>query len=160
MMSHRGIDLAVDEINRGWWNRWQAAQNLLSRDDQVGRLARGSIAQELVGESGAFWRSIGHVNSGAMLAASRIYDGQLSGSRDNCVISRPHRCIQVDLSRHLERFAQRRNPRAIRVADRRHRLVRLQAWASILYENDALRPRGRRMLSAGRFAAPWSASIR
>ena len=76
VMTRRGIDLAVDEINRsGGING--ADLKIVARDDQANGSRAAAIAQEFVSNPEVL-AVIGHVNSGAMLAASRIYDGQLS----------------------------------------------------------------------------------
>ena len=76
VMTRRGIDLAVDEINRsGGING--ANLKILARDDEANGSRAAAIAQEFVSTPEVL-AVIGHVNSGAMLAASRIYDGQLS----------------------------------------------------------------------------------
>ena len=75
VMSRRGIDLAVDEINRaGGING--APLKVLARDDEANGSRAAAIAQELV-QNQSVLAVVGHVNSGAMLAASRIYDGQI-----------------------------------------------------------------------------------
>ena len=75
VMSRRGIDLAVDEINRaGGING--APLKILARDDEANGSRAAAIAQELV-QNESVLAVVGHVNSGAMLAASRIYDGQI-----------------------------------------------------------------------------------
>jgi branched-chain amino acid transport system substrate-binding protein len=75
-MTRRGIDLAVDEINRaGGINGAQL--KIVARDDEANGSRAAAIAQEFVSNPEVL-SVIGHVNSGAMLAASRIYDGQLS----------------------------------------------------------------------------------
>ncbi|HEY0241854.1 MAG TPA: ABC transporter substrate-binding protein, partial [Gemmatimonadaceae bacterium] len=75
VMSRRGIDLAVDEINRaGGING--APLKILARDDEANGSRAAAIAQELV-QNPEVLAVVGHVNSGAMLAASRIYDGQI-----------------------------------------------------------------------------------
>jgi branched-chain amino acid transport system substrate-binding protein len=76
VMSRRGIDLAVDEINRaGGING--APLRILARDDEANGSRAAAIAQELV-QNPEVLAVVGHVNSGAMLAASRIYDGQIA----------------------------------------------------------------------------------
>ena len=75
IMTRRGIDLAVDEINRaGGING--APLKILARDDEANGSRATAIAQEFVANSSVL-AVIGHVNSGAMLAAARIYDGAL-----------------------------------------------------------------------------------
>ena len=76
LMSRRGIDLAVDEINRsGGINGGEL--RILSRDDEANGSRATAIAQEFVANPSVL-AVVGHVNSGAMLAASRIYNGQLT----------------------------------------------------------------------------------
>jgi branched-chain amino acid transport system substrate-binding protein len=75
VMSHRGIDLAVAEIN-GSGGIDGHMLRVVSRDDQANGEKAATIAQGFVNDP-AILGVIGHVNSGAMLAASRIYDGQL-----------------------------------------------------------------------------------
>jgi branched-chain amino acid transport system substrate-binding protein len=74
-MTRRGIDLAVDEINRaGGING--AKLRILARDDEANGSRAAAIAQEFVANPSVL-AVVGHVNSGAMLAAAHIYDGQL-----------------------------------------------------------------------------------
>lgn len=76
VMTRRGIDLAVEEINRaGGING--APLKILARDDEANGSRAAAIAQELV-QNPEVLAVVGHVNSGAMLAASRIYDGQIA----------------------------------------------------------------------------------
>lgn len=76
VMTRRGIDLAVDEINRAGGVRG-APLKIIARDDEANGSRAAAIAQELVSDPSVL-AVVGHVNSGAMLAASRIYDGQLA----------------------------------------------------------------------------------
>lgn len=75
-MSRRGIDLAVDEINRAGGIDGRPLK-VIPRDDEANGSQAAVIAQEFV-ENPEVLAVVGHVNSGAMLAASRIYDGQLT----------------------------------------------------------------------------------
>ncbi len=76
IMSRRGIDLAVDEINKSGGINGLPLK-VLPRDDEADGARAAGIAQEFVANPSVL-AVIGHVNSGAMLAASRIYDGQLT----------------------------------------------------------------------------------
>lgn len=76
MMTRRGIDLAIDEINRAGGIEG-ARLKVVARDDEASGSKAAEIAQEFV-ENPDIVAVVGHVNSGAMLAASRIYDGQLT----------------------------------------------------------------------------------
>jgi branched-chain amino acid transport system substrate-binding protein len=75
-MSHRGIDLAVDEINHAGGIHG-AQLKVIARDDEASGSRATEIAQEFVANP-AVLAVVGHVNSGAMLAAARIYDDQLT----------------------------------------------------------------------------------
>ena len=76
IMSRRGIDLAVDEINHaGGING--AGLKVLARDDEASGSRAAEIATEFVSNPEVL-AVVGHVNSGAMLAAARIYDEQLT----------------------------------------------------------------------------------
>jgi branched-chain amino acid transport system substrate-binding protein len=76
VMSHRGIDLAVDEINHAGGIHG-APLKVIARDDEASGSRATEIAQEFVANP-AVLAVVGHVNSGAMLAAARIYDDQLT----------------------------------------------------------------------------------
>jgi branched-chain amino acid transport system substrate-binding protein len=76
VMSHRGIDLAVDEINHAGGIHG-AQLKVIARDDEASGSRATEIAQEFVANP-AVLAVVGHVNSGAMLAAARIYDDQLT----------------------------------------------------------------------------------
>ena len=76
VMSHRGIDLAVAEINASGGIDGHPLR-VVSRDDKADGEKAATIAQGFVNDPEVL-AVIGHVNSGAMLAASRIYDGQLT----------------------------------------------------------------------------------
>ena len=75
-MSKRGIDLAVEEINRSGGIRG-APLRIVARDDQADASRAAAIAEEFVSDKSVL-AVVGHVNSGAMLAASRVYDGALT----------------------------------------------------------------------------------
>lgn len=75
-MTRRGIDLAVEEINRNGGINGSPLE-ILARDDEADGSRAATIAQEFVANRNIS-AVIGHVNSGAMLAAARIYDGQLT----------------------------------------------------------------------------------
>jgi branched-chain amino acid transport system substrate-binding protein len=76
VMTRRGIDLAVDEINRAGGINGSPLR-IFARDDEANGARAAAIAQEFVANPNVL-AVIGHVNSGAMLAAARIYDGQLA----------------------------------------------------------------------------------
>jgi branched-chain amino acid transport system substrate-binding protein len=133
VMSHRGIDLAVEEINRAGGIDGKKLR-IRSRDDQADGSRATTIAQELVSDP-AVLAVIGHVNSGAMLAASRIYDGQLTAvattasSPDLTGVSKwTFRVISSDSLNGviLARFASQVGGTSAELKQ-----------ASVLYENDA-----------------------
>ncbi len=76
VMSRRGIDLAVDEINRAGGIHG-ARLKVMARDDEASGSRATEIAQEFVSNPEVL-AVVGHVNSGAMLAAAHIYDDQLT----------------------------------------------------------------------------------
>jgi branched-chain amino acid transport system substrate-binding protein len=75
-MAKRGLDLAVEEINaKGGING--RPLNVIARDDSGdGRVAAG-IARDFV-NTDSILAVAGHVNSGAMVAAAKVYDGHLA----------------------------------------------------------------------------------
>jgi branched-chain amino acid transport system substrate-binding protein len=75
-MNKRGIDLAVDEINAAWRGQQRTLRVIQQDDSGSGRVA-ARIAQGFV-DSTEVLAVIGHVNSGAMVAASKVYDGRLA----------------------------------------------------------------------------------
>ena len=76
VMSRRGIDLAVDQINRAGGIHGSPFR-VLARDDEADATRATAIAQEFV-HNPSILAVIGHVNSGAMMAAARVYDGALT----------------------------------------------------------------------------------
>ncbi len=71
-----GVELAVSEINAaGGINGHHL--NLVERDDKADGAQAASIATEFVATP-AISAVVGHVNSGGMLSAARVYDGELA----------------------------------------------------------------------------------
>jgi branched-chain amino acid transport system substrate-binding protein len=71
-----GVELAVSEINSaGGINGHHL--NLVERDDKADGVAAASIAGEFV-QTPEISAVVGHVNSGGMLSAARVYDGDLA----------------------------------------------------------------------------------
>ncbi len=71
-MNKMGIDLAIDEINaRPEWR--QHPLRVLFRNDSGDGVKATAIAKEFL-DSANVVAVIGHVNSGAMVAAARVYD--------------------------------------------------------------------------------------
>ena len=75
-MNKRGMELAVEEINAAGGVGGRPLR-LLARDDEGSGARAAAIAQEFVGDPSVV-AVVGHVNSGAMVAAARIYDGHLA----------------------------------------------------------------------------------
>ena len=133
VMSRRGIDLAVEEINRaGGING--VPMKILARDDEANGSRATAIAQEFVANPSVL-AVVGHVNSGAMLAAARIYDGEVAAiattasSPDLSGVSRwTFRVISSDSLNGvtLARFASRIGGDATSLKQ-----------AAVLYENDS-----------------------
>lgn len=127
-MNKRGMDLAVEEINAAGGIRGRPLR-IIDRDDAADGKKATAIAQEFVGNA-RISAVIGHVNSGTMVAAAKIYDGALPAvattatSPDLTGISPwVFRVIASDSATgvDLARFAQRRG----------------HTRAAILYENDS-----------------------
>jgi len=70
----RGFDLAVDEINNAPGRSFRI-EKVVRDDSASGRLA-ANVAQEFVNNPDVV-AVVGHVNSGTMMAAARVYDGHL-----------------------------------------------------------------------------------
>lgn len=75
-MTRRGIDLAVEEINHAGGIRG-APLRLIARDDEADPRHAAVIASDFVTNDQVL-AVIGHVNSGAMMAAAHVYDGELT----------------------------------------------------------------------------------
>jgi branched-chain amino acid transport system substrate-binding protein len=75
-MNRRGIELALDEIN-ALPERKEHPLRILFRDDEGSGQKASRIAREFVDTSDVV-AVIGHVNSGAMVAAAQVYDGHLA----------------------------------------------------------------------------------
>ena len=76
MMNRRGIELAVEEIN-ALPERHDHPMRIVWRDDDGDGQKASKIAQEFV-DSTEIVAVVGHVNSGAMVAAAQVYDGHLA----------------------------------------------------------------------------------
>jgi branched-chain amino acid transport system substrate-binding protein len=74
-MNRRGIELAVEHINARPEHRTRPVE-VLFRDDQGNGAKAAAIAQEFV-ENPHVLAVVGHVNSAAMVAAAKVYDGNL-----------------------------------------------------------------------------------
>jgi branched-chain amino acid transport system substrate-binding protein len=72
--NRKGVELALDEINHAKGHAFHFEP--VFRNDSAKGDRAAIIAQEFVNDPGII-AVIGHVNSGAMMAAARIYDGHL-----------------------------------------------------------------------------------
>lgn len=127
-MNRRGIELAVEHINRAGGVRGRKLE-IVMRDDEGSGEKAARIAAEFVRDP-RMTAVIGHVNSGAMVAAAKVYDRQMpavattASSPDLTGISPwVFRVISSDSTNGLDiaRFASSRGRRR----------------AAILYENDS-----------------------
>jgi branched-chain amino acid transport system substrate-binding protein len=75
-MAQHGIELAVSEMNAAGGINGQRI-NVTFRDDQADGELAADIARDFVADE-KIVGVIGHLSSGAMVAAARIYDGQLA----------------------------------------------------------------------------------
>ena len=75
-MTRKGVELAVAEINAAGGVRGRRIE-LLERDDSASGKRAVTIAQEFVANR-AVVGVVGHVTSGAMVAAAKVYDGNLA----------------------------------------------------------------------------------
>jgi branched-chain amino acid transport system substrate-binding protein len=71
-MNKRGIDLAIEEINAGGGIRGRPLR-LIARDDSADGGKAAAVAGEFLANP-SIVAVIGHVTSGAMVAAARVYD--------------------------------------------------------------------------------------
>ena len=76
LMNKRGMELAVDEINARRLLEGQTLR-LLDRNDEGDGAKAATIAQEFVDNPDVL-AVVGHVTSGAMVAAAKVYDGHLA----------------------------------------------------------------------------------
>jgi branched-chain amino acid transport system substrate-binding protein len=75
-MNRRGVELAQEEINARP-ERADAPLRILFEDDEGSGQVASKIAQKFV-DSADVIAVVGHVNSGAMVAAAQVYDGKLA----------------------------------------------------------------------------------
>jgi branched-chain amino acid transport system substrate-binding protein len=127
-LARRGIDMAVDEINASGGIHGRPLR-ILARDDMGTGTKAVQVAQEFVANRDVLG-VVGHLSSGAMIAAARVYDTQLAAvptsatSPDLTGISHwvfrviPSDSVTgIDLAHFADRLGHRR--------------------AAILYENDS-----------------------
>jgi branched-chain amino acid transport system substrate-binding protein len=74
-MNKRGIELALEHLNARSEHKTRPVE-VVFRDDQANGIRAAAIAQEFV-DNPTVLAVIGHVNSAAMVAAAKVYDGRL-----------------------------------------------------------------------------------
>ncbi len=121
-MNKRGIELALEHLNARPEHKNRPVE-VIFRDDQGNGARAAAIAQEFV-ENPTVLGVIGHVNSGAMVAAAKVYDGHLPAvattatSPDLTGISRwTFRVISSDSANGLQlaRFAAKLHRRRVAI---------------------------------------------
>jgi branched-chain amino acid transport system substrate-binding protein len=127
-MNRRGIELALEEINARPERRGRPIR-VLFRDDQGDGMRAAAIAQEFV-DSTRVVAVIGHVNSGAMVSAARVYDGHLPA-----VATTASTPALSGISRWTFRVISSDSMNGLELARFSMRLGRRRA--AILYENNA-----------------------
>ena len=75
-LAHRGVELAIEEMNRQGGIEGRQV-NVIFRDDQADGGLAADIAREFVDDP-KILGVIGHLSSTAMVAAARVYDGELA----------------------------------------------------------------------------------
>jgi branched-chain amino acid transport system substrate-binding protein len=127
-LARRGVDLAVDEINASGGIHGRPLR-ILARDDMGTPSKAIEVAQEFV-RNPEVLGVVGHLSSGAMLAAARIYDTQLAAV--------PTSATSPDLTG-ISRWVFRVIPSdSVTGMDLAHFAARLgRRRAAILYENDS-----------------------
>lgn len=127
-MTKKGIDLAIAEINARGGVRGRRLE-VKALDDSSSGVRAAAVAQQLVADP-AVVGVIGHVTSGAMVAAAQVYDGKLAAVATSATSPEltgispwVFRVISSDSAngREIARFATARGHKR----------------AAILYENDA-----------------------
>ena len=144
-MNRRGIELAVAEINRSDAARDRPLQ-VIFRDDEGDGEKAVAIAEDFVGND-SIVAVVGHVNSGAMVAAAKVYDGQLPA-----VATTATSPALTGISPWVFRVISSDSVNGIDLARFARRLGRTRA--AILYENDSY---GRGLASA--FQRAFSGTI-
>lgn len=137
LMNRRGIELALEEINAGGGVRGRPLE-VVMRDDEADGAKAVAIAQAFVADP-RIAAVVGHVNSGTMVAAAKVYDGRLAAVATTAttpeltgISSWVFRVVPSDSSNGLDlaRFASR-------LARARGTPGEARPRAAILYENDS-----------------------
>lgn len=127
-MNRRGIELAVAEINRSDAARKRPLR-VIFRDDEGNGEKAITIAQDFLGNDSVV-AVVGHVNSGAMVAAARVYDAGLPA-----VATTATSPALTGISPWVFRVISSDSVNGIDLARFARRLGRSRA--AILYENDS-----------------------
>lgn len=127
--NRQGIELALDEINASpaWANRRRLEISFVN--DSGSGVAASRIAQGFV-DSARYVAVVGHVNSGAMVAAAHVYDGRLPA-----VATTATSPALTGISRWTFRVIPSDSANAQTIARFADRLGRRRA--AVLYENNA-----------------------
>jgi branched-chain amino acid transport system substrate-binding protein len=125
--NQRGAELALDEINAG--ARQGRRFDIKFMDDSANGVRAAGVAQEFVKDP-KIVAVIGHVNSGAMMAATRVYDGNLPAIATSATSP-----ALSGMSRWTFRVISSDSLNGIRIATHMGRLGRKRA--AVLYENNA-----------------------
>ena len=128
LMNKRGIDLAVEEVNRSDLLRGRPLV-IESRDDGADGTRAASIAEAFVADP-SIVAVVGHVNSGAMVAAAKVYDGALPAV--STTVTTPD---LTGISPWVFRVISSDSVNGLRIAQFCRQLGRRRA--AILYENDS-----------------------
>lgn len=127
-MTRRGIELALQEINARPERQAHPLRIVFQDDDGDGQKA-SRIAQQFV-DSSDISAVIGHVNSGAMVAAAQVYDGHLAAVATSATSP-----ALTGISRWTFRVTSSDSTNGIDIARFANRLGLKRA--AILYENNA-----------------------
>ena len=127
-MTRRGIELALEEINARPERQAHPLRIVFRDDDGDGQKA-SQIAQQFI-DSTDISAVIGHVNSGAMVAAAQVYDGHLAAVATSATSP-----ALTGISRWTFRVTSSDSTNGIDIARFANRLGLKRA--AILYENNA-----------------------
>ena len=129
-MNKMGIDLAIDEINAHGGVRHRPLQ-IVEQDDEGQGTKAAQVAADFVANR-ELVAVIGHVNSGAMVAAAHVVRRRAPRGRDDRDLARADRDLPLDVPRHFQRLGQRHRPGALRrparPPPRRDHLREQQLW--------------------------------
>lgn len=126
--NRKGIDLAIEEINKAGGINGRRLE-LIAKDDEASGEKATVIAREFVADA-RIVAVVGHVNSGTMVSAARVYDGQLPAIATTA--SSPE---LSGISSWTFRVIPSDSVNAIEIAKFASRIGRRRA--AILYENDS-----------------------